>query len=164
MWGCGLVSWLFFFVVVWLVFIFFVCLGLCFVLLLFVCFFCQMLLPLPCTNVLVSMLISIPEHPLATCGPNTWGKKTASSLYSKRNSSISKTPIKEWPSEKKNNLWNARWAWLLNLNLKDIEAISHESEPSWRCSSFDLSLKTSEAPWWLPVLCVLQPELLFFWN
>lgn len=58
-------------------------------------------------------------------------RKTANNFYSKRNSWKSETLIKKFSSE---NLWSVRWAWFLNLNLKDIEAISCESDPSLRDS------------------------------
>lgn len=58
-------------------------------------------------------------------------RKFANNFYSKRNSWKSETLIKEFSSE---NLWSVRWAWFLNLNLKDIEAISCESDPSLRDS------------------------------
>lgn len=72
----------------------------------------------------VALKTWIPMHPI-------YRGKTASDFYSKRNSLKSETLIRKFSSE---NLWSVRWAWFLNLNLKDIEAISCESDPSFRDS------------------------------
>lgn len=57
-------------------------------------------------------------------------RETASNFYSKRDTLKSGTLIKLSSA----NLWDVRWAWFLNLNLKDVEAISCEPDPSLRDS------------------------------
>lgn len=109
----------------------------------------QVLQPLLCANILVSVLLSRPEH---------WWTQYTSNFYSKRNTLKSETLIKLSSA----NLVNVRWAWFLNLNLKDTEAISCEPDPSLRDS---VALISHSKQMMYPACCqscVIEQSSFFF--